>query len=248
MGSPTPGQIQRLHRMSVKNDLERIIERATEARKKGDSANWELGDIALEIPGGKLHFVAERIKVNVQTLKVYAWVSKQFPDEEIRRLNEAKLSYSIFQAVAALPDRVKWVKRAVREDLTVAKVKNLIRPKPAGMGERSRCPTCGRIMPRQKQDQAAALKPVISKPVIKNGVSAATIRRQARMGVEGAQHPEVEQGAEQAPLTPEANGPVKRNGRTPTPSKKLTRKVATRKPSRAAYRQTSQGKVKKVRA
>ena len=100
-------------------DWGRIVAEGRAARAAADGASWRIGHLALLVErryaSGALQKFAEAIGESYGTVRRYRWVAKAY-DADIR-LRHPGLSFSHFQAVAGLPDRLPWLQRASRAEL-----------------------------------------------------------------------------------------------------------------------------------
>lgn len=90
-------------------DWESLVLRGIEIRLKGDSVNWELGDLALQVETAygdhTLETYAEDIGVNFRSLQEYRRVAAAF--EKSSRLEN--LSWTHHQAAASWPNPDQWL-------------------------------------------------------------------------------------------------------------------------------------------
>ncbi|MGH2728896.1 MAG: hypothetical protein ACRDKS_18135, partial [Actinomycetota bacterium] len=97
-------------------DWGRIVAEGLAARSAADGGCWRIGHLALLIErryaSGALQRFAEAIGESYGTVRRYRWVAKAY-DADVR-LRLPNLSFSHFQAVAGLPDRLTWLQRATR--------------------------------------------------------------------------------------------------------------------------------------
>jgi hypothetical protein len=81
-----------------------------------DKGRWRIGSLALLVEkrygARSLQAFAEEIGESYPTVRRYRWVVKRY--DPTVRFRFAGLSFSHFQAVAGLPDRVAWLERAER--------------------------------------------------------------------------------------------------------------------------------------
>lgn len=102
-------------------DWERIVAEGRAARTTADGGRWRIGHLTLLIErryaSGAVQRFAEAIGESYGTVRRYRWVAKAY-DSDIR-LRLPGLSFSHFQAVAGLPDRLTWLQRAARGSWSV---------------------------------------------------------------------------------------------------------------------------------
>ena len=95
-------------------DWGRIVAEGRAARQAVDKGRWRIGSLALLVEkrygARSLQAFADEIGESYSTVRRYRWVVKRY-DPTIR-FRFAGLSFSHFQAVAGLPDRVRWLGRA----------------------------------------------------------------------------------------------------------------------------------------
>ena len=108
-------------------EYEKLVAEGIKAGKKGDAAQWRLGDLALQVATrygeGTLEEYAERIDMEYRTLRVWRWVAKAFP-ENVRR---PTLRWSHHQLVAAKPDASEWLDKAQADRWTSQELKRQLR-------------------------------------------------------------------------------------------------------------------------
>jgi hypothetical protein len=123
-------------------DWGRIVAEGRAARSAADGGRWRIGHLTLLIErryaSGAVQRFAEAIGESYATVRRYRWVAKAY-DPDIR-LRLPGLSFSHFQAVAGLPDRLTWLQRAARGSWSVDRLTRESRteaaPKPARTGKR----------------------------------------------------------------------------------------------------------------
>ena len=102
-------------------DWGRIVAEGRAARAAADGGRWRIGHLTLLIErryaSGAVQRFAEAIGESYGTVRRYRWVAKAY-DPDIR-LRLPGLSFSHFQAVAGLPDRLTWLQRAARGSWSV---------------------------------------------------------------------------------------------------------------------------------
>ena len=115
-------------------DWGRIVAEGRAARAAADGASWRIGHLALLVErryaSGALQKFAEAIGEAYGTVRRYRWVAKAY-DVDIR-LRHPSLSFSHFQAVAGLPDRLSWLQRASRGSWSVDRMTRESRTGAAG--------------------------------------------------------------------------------------------------------------------
>ncbi|HJR19671.1 MAG TPA: hypothetical protein VJ922_08135 [Actinomycetota bacterium] len=102
-------------------DWGRIVAEGLAARAAADGGSWRIGHLALLVErryaSGALQKFSEAIGESYGTVRRYRWVARAF-DPDIR-LRFPGLSFSHFQAVAGLSDRLTWLQRASRGSWSV---------------------------------------------------------------------------------------------------------------------------------
>jgi hypothetical protein len=97
-------------------DWGRIVAEGRAARQGVDKGRWRIGSLALLVEkrygSRSLQAFADEIGESYSTVRRYRWVVKRY--DPTVRFRFAGLSFSHFQAVAGLPDRVAWLERAER--------------------------------------------------------------------------------------------------------------------------------------
>jgi hypothetical protein len=97
-------------------DWGRIVAEGRAARTAVDGGCWRIGHLAMLVErryaSGALQRFAEAIGESYGTVRRYRWVAKAYDEHE--RLRFTTLSFSHFQTVAGLPDRLTWLARAER--------------------------------------------------------------------------------------------------------------------------------------
>jgi hypothetical protein len=97
-------------------DWARLVAEGRAARAAVDGGRWRIGQLALLVErryaSGALQRFAEEIGERYATVRRYRWVAKAY--DAAARTRFASLSFSHFQAVAGLPDRLAWLERAER--------------------------------------------------------------------------------------------------------------------------------------
>jgi hypothetical protein len=110
-------------------DWARIVREGRAARAAADGGAWRIGDLANLVErryrSGALKRFAEEIGESVGTVRRFRWVSASYDQTARGRFPE--LSFSHFQAVAALTDRVVWLERATRGHWSVDRLSNTSR-------------------------------------------------------------------------------------------------------------------------
>lgn len=97
-------------------DWSRIVSEGKAARAAADGGAWHIGTLALLVEkryrSGALQRFADEIGESYGTVRRFRWVTGAY--DPSARLRYAGLSFSHFQAVASLPDRLGWLQRAYR--------------------------------------------------------------------------------------------------------------------------------------
>src|SRR6266480_6129957 len=92
----------------------RLVAEGRQARGAADAGRWRIGNlaslVAKQYGSGSLQQFADDIGETYSTVRRYRWVYKAY-DPSVR-FRFQQLSFSHFQVVAGLPDRVKWLERA----------------------------------------------------------------------------------------------------------------------------------------
>src|SRR5437588_4143960 len=92
----------------------RLVAEGRQARGAADAGRWRIGHLASlvvkQYGSRSLQQFAEDIGETYATVRRYRWVFKSY-DPSVR-FRFQQLSFSHFQVVASLPDRVKWLDRA----------------------------------------------------------------------------------------------------------------------------------------
>jgi hypothetical protein len=92
----------------------RLVAEGRAARASADQGRWRIGHLASTVAkqygSRSLQAFAEDIGESYSTVRRYRWVVSRY--EPTVRFRFQQLAFSHFQAVAGLPDRVKWLQRA----------------------------------------------------------------------------------------------------------------------------------------
>jgi hypothetical protein len=92
----------------------RLVSEGRQARAAADAGRWRIGHlaslVAKQYGARSLQQFADDIGETYATVRRYRWVYRSYDPSE--RFRFQQLSFSHFQVVAALPDRVKWLERA----------------------------------------------------------------------------------------------------------------------------------------
>jgi len=95
-------------------DWKRLVSEGKAARKAADGGSWRIGDLASMVErryrSGALKRFAEEIGESVGSVRRFRWVAECYDATARRRFPD--LSFSHFQAVARLDDRLTWLERA----------------------------------------------------------------------------------------------------------------------------------------
>lgn len=102
-------------------DWNRLVTEGRAARKAADGGRWRIGQLASLVErryrSGALARFAEEIGETLGSVRRFRWVAETYGPNA--RLRFQDLSFSHFQAVAALPDRVQWLTKAQRRRWSV---------------------------------------------------------------------------------------------------------------------------------
>lgn len=102
-------------------DWNRIVSEGRAARQAADGGAWHIGQLALLVEkryrSGALQRFAEAIGESYGTVRRFRWVAGAY--DAAARTRFVGLSFSHFQAVASLPDRIMWLQRAYRRGWSV---------------------------------------------------------------------------------------------------------------------------------
>jgi hypothetical protein len=94
----------------------RLVTEGRAARSTADGGRWRIGAIALLVErryaSGALQRFSAEIGESYATVRRYRWVAKSYDANARSRFST--LSFSHFQAVAGLPDKLIWLERAER--------------------------------------------------------------------------------------------------------------------------------------
>jgi hypothetical protein len=94
----------------------RLVTEGRAARAAADGGRWRIGALALLVErryaSGALQRFAGEIGDSYASVRRYRWVTKAY--DENARARFSTLSFSHFQAVAGLPDKLVWLERAER--------------------------------------------------------------------------------------------------------------------------------------
>jgi len=114
--------------------LDLCIQQGQEIRASKDNDNWRMGDLAdmvsvnFKVEG--LKEFAKGVGINIGTIRRYRDVARAY--KPVERDEFAFLPWSAFRLVAAMPDRIHFLKRAHDENWTVEKLAIMIKPKVDG--------------------------------------------------------------------------------------------------------------------
>lgn len=101
---------------AVPNDWHALVAQGRAARAASDGGFWRIGQLALLVErryrSGALKRFAEEIGDSLGSVRRFRWVAGAYDDTARARF--ADLSFSHFQAVAGLADRLIWLERAQR--------------------------------------------------------------------------------------------------------------------------------------
>jgi hypothetical protein len=128
-------------------DWGRIVAEGLAARAAADGGSWRIGHLALLVErryaSGALQRFAAAIGESYGTVRRYRWVAKAY-DPDVR-LRLPTLSFSHFQAVAGLPDRLTWLQRAARGSWSVDRLTRESRGVEPAKAKRVQTPQLERI-------------------------------------------------------------------------------------------------------
>jgi hypothetical protein len=110
-------------------DWARMVREGRTARQAADGGAWRIGQLAALVErryrSGALKRFAEEIGESAGTVRRYRWVAAAY--DERARARFADLSFSHFQAVAGLPQRLTWLERAQRGRWSVDRLVRTVR-------------------------------------------------------------------------------------------------------------------------
>lgn len=102
-------------------DWNRLVTEGRAARKAADGGRWRIGQLASLVErryrSGALARFADEIGESLGSVRRFRWVAETYGPNA--RLRFQELSFSHFQAVASLPDRLDWLARARRRGWSV---------------------------------------------------------------------------------------------------------------------------------
>jgi hypothetical protein len=111
----------------------RLVAEGRSARTAADGGRWRIGAIALLVErryaSGALQRFASEIGESYASVRRYRWVTKAY--DQNARARFSTLSFSHFQAVAGLPDKLIWLERAERGTWSVDRLTRESREKGA---------------------------------------------------------------------------------------------------------------------
>jgi hypothetical protein len=114
-------------------DWARLVTEGRAARATADGGRWRIGGLALLVErryaGGALQRFAEEIGESYGSVRRYRWVAKAYDPNARARFST--LSFSHFQAVAGLPDKLVWLERAERGTWSVDRLTRESRKAPS---------------------------------------------------------------------------------------------------------------------
>ena len=114
-------------------DWARLVAEGRAARATADGGRWRIGGLALLVErryaSGALQRFAAEIGESYATVRRYRWVAKGYDPNARARFST--LSFSHFQAVAGLPDKLVWLERAERGTWSVDRLTRESRRAPA---------------------------------------------------------------------------------------------------------------------
>ncbi len=102
-------------------DWNRLVHEGRAARKAADGGRWRIGQLASLVErryrSGALARFADEIGESMGSVRRFRWVVESYDTND--RLRFQELSFSHFQAVASLPDRLQWLAKARRRGWSV---------------------------------------------------------------------------------------------------------------------------------
>jgi hypothetical protein len=111
-------------------DWGRLVAEGRDARAEADGGRWKIGHLAglveKRYATGAVQRFAEEIGESYATVRRYRWVASRY-DHGVR-FKFPSLSYSHYQTVAGLPDRLDWLERAERAGWSVDELTRRSRP------------------------------------------------------------------------------------------------------------------------
>jgi hypothetical protein len=111
-------------------DWGRLVAEGRDARAEADGGRWKIGHLAglveRRYATGAVQRFAEEIGESYSTVRRYRWVSSRY--EQGVRFKFPSLSFSHYQAVAGLPDRLAWLHRAEHAGWSVDELTRRSRP------------------------------------------------------------------------------------------------------------------------
>lgn len=114
-------------------DWARLVAEGRAARTTADGGRWRIGGLALLVErryaAGALQRFAEEIGESYGSVRRYRWVAKAYDPNARARFST--LSFSHFQAVAGLPDKLVWLERAERGTWSVDRLTRESRKAPS---------------------------------------------------------------------------------------------------------------------
>lgn len=116
------------------HDWRRLVAEGRAARADADSGRWRIGRLSMLVEqryrSGALKRFAQEIGESYGSVRRFRWVVSRYAPEA--RLRFAALSFSHFQAVAGVPERLAWLQRAERGRWSVERLVRESRGAPAG--------------------------------------------------------------------------------------------------------------------
>jgi hypothetical protein len=111
----------------------RLVADGRAARTAADGGRWRIGALATAVErryaSGALQRFASEIGESYASVRRYRWVTKAY--DENARARFSTLSFSHFQAVAGLPDKLIWLARAERGSWSVDRLARESHAEPA---------------------------------------------------------------------------------------------------------------------
>lgn len=111
-------------------DWGRLVAEGRDARAEADGGRWKIGHLAglveKRYATGAVQRFAEEIGESYATVRRYRWVAARY--EQGVRFKFPSLSFSHYQSVAGLPDRLVWLARAEHGGWSVDELTRRSRP------------------------------------------------------------------------------------------------------------------------
>jgi hypothetical protein len=156
-------------------DWAKLIREGRAARLAADGGAWRIGALAAMVErryaSGALKRFADEIGESLASVRRFRWVAGIY--DERTRARFTGLSFSHFQAVAALPDRLTWLERAQRGRWSVDRLATTARAS-------SKTPVAKHVA------MSAPIASATKRIVALNKVDERTLARAARAGLADA--------------------------------------------------------------